>query len=398
MKKICFILPPLLPFPPSKGGAVETLLSLFIDENEKQRKYHITVFSIYDDQAKFLSKKYEYTDVIYIRLENIALVKYKVCNVIQKTIGVRIKQLDDYNSYILKYIKNNIDPDLCIVEGGYYREYINISKYIGPEKMAIHIHAVSTPRFNANKIYKSFIFVSECAKNVWQKKEICNSYVLTNAVDESKFNTTFDSNHQIKLRNSLGLDEKDFVILYCGRLIEIKGVLELLKAVNRINDNSVKLIIVGSSNFAEATVTDYQKELLSQINNRIKFTGFIDNSKLPSYYKIADIVVTPSICQEAASLVNIEAMMSGKAIITTSQGGNPEYVNSSGSIMIDYSGNKNKLIDQLYENILLMINNRILVSKMAENNKIYAKSFTKQNYFENYSKIINFIISGEEKK
>jgi spore coat protein SA len=398
MKKICFILPPLLPFPPSKGGAVETLLSLFIDENEKKKKYNITVFSVYDAQAELLSRAYKYTDVVYIRPVDISKTKYTACNIIQKITGIRISQLDDYNYKILEYLKEKYNPDLCIVEGGRYREYSNVSKFIGSDRMAIHIHAVSTPKFNANNIYQSFIFVSECAKNFWQKNGPYNSYVLPNAADESRFNTIIDMNRQLELRNSLGLVENDFVILYCGRLIEEKGVLELLKAVNRIDNNSVKLMIVGSSNFAGATVTGYQKELESKINDRVIFTGFIDNKELPIYYQMVDLVVSPSICQEAASLVNIEAMMAGKALITTSQGGNPEYVNSTGSNMIDYDGDKNHLIDQLYEKILYMINNRELVSQMSENNKKYAERFKKQNYFENYSKIIDSVINSEEKE
>lgn len=392
MKRINIILPPSLPFPPIKGGAVETLLDLFIDENEKYNKYRIKVFSIYDSEAERESKKNVNTEVCYIKVTKNTYKRYRLCKFIQKVCGVRLNFLDEYNRLILENIRNTYKPDLCIIEGGNYRDYINISRYIGVNRMAIHVHGVSTPRFDPTCIYNHFIFVSTCAKEYWEKKTKCNSFVLTNAVNEEKFNCDKDLNAEIVLKNKLEICKDDFVVLYCGRLVEIKGVLELIKAVNQINNKKIKLVIVGSSNFAGAEITEYQRVLQENLSEKVVFTGFIKNEDIPLYYKICDIVASPSICMEAASLVNVEAMMCGKCILTTSQGGNPEYVNPMGSVMIDYDGNKDKLIRDIKLNILKLIDNPAIIERMEASNRIYSKRFNKKNYYENYSKIIDSCI------
>ena len=74
---------------------------------------------------------------------------------------------------------------------------------------------------------------------------------------------------------------------------------------------------------------------MTRDKNNILFTGFVENVKLPDYYNIADIIVLPSICEEAAGLAMIETLACGGALITTYSGGISEYVKGSGAIQID---------------------------------------------------------------
>ncbi len=389
MEKLYFILPPALPFPPVKGGAVETLLDLFVMQNEKKCIYDITVFSLFDKEAEKRSIKYIYTKVVYIDNEECAGLKNNFLAFIKKTF---VSKNSIYTKNILGKIKTMGIPDLCIVEGGNYRDYVSISNYIGKKRMAIHIHAISTPRFNANRIYGHFIFVSDAAKNVWEKKKRCNGYVLYNAVNEENFSNRLSFEEWYRVRKGMNISEKDFVVLYSGRLIEEKGILELLKAIKQINYPNIKLVIVGSSNFKNAIKTPYQKELEEEMNSNIIFTGYIDNVNIFKYYQVADVIVSPSIWEEAGSLVNIEAIMSGKALITTSQGGNPEYVNPRGTLMIDYHEDKLELIQNLKIAIEQLYNDRVLIKKMEKENTIFSNKFSGDSYFVRYQKIINSIL------
>lgn len=394
MKEICFIIPPQLPYPPVRGGAVETLLDLFIKMNEINKKYSITVFSVYDEKAEKESKKLKYTNVKYIAFSENDKTKYLLCNKIQKILNCRLSFLDTYASKICKHFHAGYDPEICIIEGGGYREYIKISKFIGKNKMVIHCHGVSTPKYNSNKIYGTHIFVSTCASEFWQKKIKCNSYILKNAVDENKFQEDMTDERRLLMRKQLNYSDEDFVVLFCGRLVEIKGVLELIQAINEIEDKHIKLLIVGSSNFEGAEITDYQKKLKEHISEKIQFTGYIENNKLPDIYKLSDIVVSPSICNEAASLVNIEAMMSGCGLITTNVGGNPEYVNREGNSLIEYEGDKRKLIEALKDKIIEYYHNQKGLCDIKKSNVSYAKRFYKEKYYDNYSKIIDEIIGN----
>ncbi|MDT2370760.1 glycosyltransferase family 4 protein [Enterococcus faecium] len=392
MKNICIILPPALPFPPSRGGAVETLLNLFVSENEKEKKYHLTIFSIENEEAREISKLYSCVEVIYIKNQNDGF-KNKLDKYIKKFFHMNINLLNYYVINILREMKKREKPDLCIVEGGNYRDYQIISKYVGVNKMALHIHAVSTPKFNPNNIYGHFIFVSECAKRYWTQTFPGNGEILKNAIDEDIFCKNYDEVKIASKRKKLGISMDDFVVMYCGRLIDEKGVLELIKSINNVKNPHVKLLIIGSSNFAGANVTKYQKELFDNVSDKIIFTGFVNNNDLPIYYQLSDVVATPSKCMEAAPLVNIEGMISGKALITTSQGGILEYINPKGAIILDYNGNEKCFVKSLALAIESLAEDAQRVQSMGKSNCEYSQIFIKKNYFKNYSSIIEKIIS-----
>ena len=57
---ISIIAPSLLPVPAVKGGAIESLITGFIDKNEEQKGIRITVFSHYKKVAAKLASKYYY--------------------------------------------------------------------------------------------------------------------------------------------------------------------------------------------------------------------------------------------------------------------------------------------------------------------------------------------------
>ena len=91
------------------------------------------------------------------------------------------------------------------------------------------------------------------------------------------------------------------------------------------------MLIVGNSGFGIETTTNYDQillEIASQMKDKVVFTGFIHNKQLPMIHSIADIAVVPSIYDEPAGLVVIEALASGLPLIITDSGGMPEYINN----------------------------------------------------------------------
>ena len=67
MKKIAIVTTGLLPVPATKGGAVENLLDLFLEENEKRGLLDITVLSCYEKNAESLSRiLYPHTNFCFI--------------------------------------------------------------------------------------------------------------------------------------------------------------------------------------------------------------------------------------------------------------------------------------------------------------------------------------------
>ena len=54
MKRICLIAPGLLPVPATQGGAIETLMTSIVNQNELYKKLDLTVVTTFDDESKGL--------------------------------------------------------------------------------------------------------------------------------------------------------------------------------------------------------------------------------------------------------------------------------------------------------------------------------------------------------
>lgn len=383
MRKVCFITSNLLPVPNVKGGAIETIMTNIITEQEKQEKLDITIVSIYDKNAEIESKKYKKTKFIYIK-KNISYIVhsiyYKIINKILK------KDYNTYNHFVLKKIKK-LDFDYVIAEGGHYESYKEFLKYFNRDQLVLHLHHQGESNDIIDNNFSKLIGVSNFVIEDFKKEsKIKNYYLLKNSIPIKNFEKKLDDEEKIKLKEELGLNNDDFVIIYCGRLIKEKGVLELVKAVKKIDNPKIKLLVVGSINFANGGQDSYTEQLSNETKNtnKIIMTGYIDNSSLYKYYKLADIMIIPSLWEEAAGLVCIEGMICKKPIITTDAGGISEYV-SPQTIVV----NRNKnFINNLKKEILELYKKQDEFSKIGEENYKYALKFNNENYYNNLHEII----------
>lgn len=321
--KIAFVMPNTLPMPAVKGGAVETILQNYIDANEKCGHQELTVFCKYDSDAKLASNQYKYTNFVYINeVGRITVIKKIVLGVLNLLSNCRTG-----NVYIRK-VSNKIkckEFDFVIIENApYYLPVISRKTRI---KSVLHIHNdYSKSMKMIVKKYSDFLLcVSENIKKSYDVDEYNGRLsVLFNCIDIQRFEYDFLARE--KLRNQLKIKDDEKVYIYTGRIIEGKGVLELIKAfilALRIVDN-IKLMIVGGISYSNNSIDEYMEKCIREANkakNKIIFTGYIDYKDLADYYSSADIGVIPSMLNEAASLSAIEMIASGLPLIANKIGG-----------------------------------------------------------------------------
>jgi glycosyltransferase involved in cell wall biosynthesis len=126
-------------------------------------------------------------------------------------------------------------------------------------------------------------------------------------------------------RAALGIEHNAFVIGYIGRLVEEKGVLELLhafKALSRRHENVVLLMIGPCDSAKRDAVSPAIAEELG-IGDRCRFLGQRDDTEY--LYSIMDLFVLPS-HREGLPLVLMEAQAMGVPVITTDARGCSEAV------------------------------------------------------------------------
>lgn len=66
-QKVAIITAGYFPVPATRGGAVENLVENLTNENEKEDKVELTVFSSYDEKAEKLGQNYENTIFEFIK-------------------------------------------------------------------------------------------------------------------------------------------------------------------------------------------------------------------------------------------------------------------------------------------------------------------------------------------
>ena len=125
---------------------------------------------------------------------------------------------------------------------------------------------------------------------------------------------------------------KKFVILFVGRLVEKKGVADLIKAFASLPANQLsaaELRIIGDGT-ERSSLETLAKAL--NIDSRVCFLGRMPHDALPAHYARADLFVAPSIIDrsgdtEGQGVVLIEAMSSGLPIIAYKTGGIQDVIN-----------------------------------------------------------------------
>jgi len=172
----------------------------------------------------------------------------------------------------------------------------------------------------------------------------------------------------------------DVIITFLGRLIDGKGVTDLLSAVAEIANDNFKLFIIGGGPERKNLENLAQK---LKIKNKIIFFGYKKFEDYISILKVSDIFVNPSYTEGLPTTV-AEAALSKNAIIATNVGGTSEIITDGKSGFLI----KPKNINLLKEKIELLINDKNLRETLGSNAFDEVKNkFNWNNSIEKYIEI-----------
>jgi glycosyltransferase involved in cell wall biosynthesis len=167
--------------------------------------------------------------------------------------------------------------------------------------------AVSCSRFNATLLKARYGLDAE---------------VIYNGFNPERFQSGEGQDPGMRMR--FGFSPSDFVLVYAGRLIGLKGIKFLLRAISRVPERlPLKVLIVGEGE-EEAALKELGRGL--GIDKKIAFTGFVPHYEIPAYLQCANLAVYPSLADEAFGLSICEAMACALPVIATRVGGIPELI------------------------------------------------------------------------
>ena len=393
MYNIGIIMGGLMPVPAVCGGAIETLITSIAKKYAKEDGFRLTIFSVYHKEAVEAAKQYPDVRFVWTHTNTFwNLSKHAVFLTVRGLTGKTIRVLQRHYNEIAPVLQNE-KFDLILVEGGDEQAVIDIAKGYTRDQLVFHAHIHFIPKEEVVKGFGHMLGVSEFVVREYQKacKMPVDAHVLRNAIDTDKFNKPVSSERRRELREKLGLKEDDFVVLFVGRLIQVKGVLELIQAVLAIQDPHIKLLCIGSANFGKWAFSTYErtvKKLIAQNQGRILFTGYVDNAQVYQYAAASDVQCVPTMVEEAAGLVVLEAMAEGLPLIVTKSGGIPEYVGRDAAVFVE----RDHIVDNLQKAICYMKEHPAVREQMSEAAKKQSKQYDESIYYKNFAQLMNKII------
>lgn len=193
--------------------------------------------------------------------------------------------------------------------------------------------------------------------------------------------TTFYKPQEKTLATSDGLAFKknDFVIVSVANLLPIKGIECLVKAVIRLNDEKVKLCLVGNDTGM------YAEQLKALVNNNpnIRFVG--KKMDVRSYHAMANLFVIPTLgLGEGLPIAPLEAMASERIVIGSNVSGVRDVLKSFPNCIFE-PDNLESLKDKIIEMQQLSAKEKI---KLQKNMRIVVEThFSKADFISSHEKL-----------
>lgn len=391
--KIAILTSGILPVPAVQGGAVENLIDFYLAYNDQQRLHDITVYSVNHPEVR--SHPALLSDVNHYHHIETSSIFAKI-----RRTFYRLFHKDEYYNYFIEYYFEQAFKHLrkqsydCIILENRPGYAYKLSKRV-TSKLVLHLHndllnqetKLHNDIFNSlHKVLTVSDYIKSRVNSIDETNKVCTVY---NGIDIQRFSPQGAINIS---RQDLGLSEKDFVLLYSGRINKDKGVSELIDAMLKLKDSSnIKLLILGSSFFGDASNEDpfinTLKQKAKSITECFIFTGFIPYSILPQYLWISDAAVVPSVWEEPFGNTVVEAMAAGLPLITTRSGGIPEICEGVATIV-----DRENIVDNLSNAILDLYQHPDKRKQMAKASLERSKRFDKETYAKNFFAALENII------
>jgi glycosyltransferase involved in cell wall biosynthesis len=245
-----------------------------------------------------------------------------------------------------------------------------------------------------NPLFGAYVYLSERSIPIFYRRksflavsQSTKEELLRRGIPGEKIKVIYCGiDHQL-YRVNLDL-KKDPVptILYLGRLKKYKSTDLLLKALPLIMKkvSDVRLVIVGEG--------DYKSELQNLtrnlgLENRVIFTGFVDEKTKVEWFHRAWVSVYPSI-KEGWGLTNIEANACGTPAIASNVPGLRESVLPGKTGFLFEYGN----IQDLADKIIRIIIDKELIDRLSQEGIFWASNFSWDKVTEEVEKLLQDIV------
>jgi len=236
---------------------------------------------------------------------------------------------------IAEYLKKNLF-DIILTHYGPAALFIPKS-----QKQILYLHGIPSHYQTINEVAaksaNTLVAVSNSVAQGWRKMFKIKKpiHVIQNGINPKEF-------CPIKEK------QEDIDVFYVGRLIKIKGIQYLIKAIALLKESgsfkNLNVVIGGTGPYHKKIASLIQKLDLSR---DVHLVGYVDDEKLNSYYNRSKLVVLPSYAKEGVLTTLLEAASASRAVITSNCCGMIDFIKDNENGQLFEPKNENDLKDKI---------------------------------------------------
>lgn len=380
-------------YPPFINGVSTSVLML--QKSLEQQGHQVYVVAVNPDN---LSYQYENDDKI-IRLPGIpiGIYNYRLTGIYPFRAIKKIRKwhLDVIHSHtefgvgtFARIIANQFDIPLVHTYHTMYEDYVHyITKgyFDGPSKKIVEY----LTKFYCDKTASELIVPTKKTYDLFVKKYKFhkNIHIIPTGIETDRFHKENIKKTDInKLKSKYNITNKDFVILYIGRLGKEKNIDFMLDAFRKLikKNKHIKLLLVGSGpdeQYFQSLTAKYK------IKDNVIFTGAVPYDEVPIYCQLSDVFFTAS-KTETQGLTVLEAMAASLPVVCIKD-------ESFECVIDNLNGKVFKTKKECQQKMETLISDKSLISKLGDQARINAEMHSSKYFADKVLTVYQMAIDAK---
>ena len=209
-------------------------------------------------------------------------------------------------------------------------------------------------------------FIQEHIKKEYKKSN--SVFVIPRGINEDFFSPNKVTVARIiSAAKKIQTDEFKKTILMPARLTSWKGHEIAIRALNLLNENNIKLVILGDTQ-GRLNYKNYLEKLVAQLGLDNKVLFLEQTRDLPAFMMLADLVISCSTKPEAFGRTILEAQAMGRPVLAFNHGGSVELINDNRNGILSKVFNIEEFAKNIKKSLLLTVKERKELSEKSIKN------------------------------
>ncbi len=261
--------------------------------------------------------------------------------------------------------------------------------------IVLKAHGTTKEALFSNSILKKYLFKKTDLFLVLSKEELedlksaglpqSKICITANPIDIKTYRPHMD------FKKTALINEQMIVLLFVGRFIKEKGIIDLIHACKLSKEKKVqfKLLCLGDG----PLFTEINKLITEfDLRNEINLIGHISEEETTYYYSNCDILISPSY-REGFPMAIFQAVAAGKSILSTRINACADYLNEYENCLWIEKNNPQDIANKIH----ILTENLKLREKIRVNNLLLAKRFTSDKIVENLHPYLDQLIKAKNR-